>query len=162
MYKRQVWPPRILLVGASPEDRASLARAAARQGIGECLSYAPQLTPAVVAGLVRGARAAILPIVSDAAGLAATEAIACGTPVVASSIGALTDLVGGAGILVEPRDPERLAVALSAAWSDDRVHGRIAATARERATWQRRTWSDVARETRAIYAEVGVRRSAGR
>lgn len=156
------WPPRILLVGASPEDRASLARAAARQGIGECLSYAPQLAPAVVAGLVRGARSAILPIVSDAAGLAATEAIACGTPVVASSIGALTDLVGGAGILVEPRDPERLAVALRAAWSDDRVHGRIAATARERATWQRRTWADVARETRVIYAEVGVRRSAGR
>lgn len=156
------WPPRILLVGASPEDRAALARAAARQGIGACLSYAPRLTPAVVAGLVRGARSAILPIVSDAAGLAATEAIACGTPVVASSVGALTDLVGGAGILVEPRDPERLAVALRAAWSDDRVHGRIAATARERATWQRRTWADVARETRVIYADVGVRRSAGR
>jgi glycosyltransferase involved in cell wall biosynthesis len=152
------WPPRILLVGASPEDRAALARTAARQGIGESLSYAPRLPLAVVAGLVRGARAAILPLVSDAAGLAATEAIACGTPVVASSVGALTDLVGGAGILVEPRDPERLAVALGAAWSDDRVHDRIAASARERATWQRRTWADVARETRAVYAEVGVRR----
>ncbi len=153
------WPPRILLVGASPDDRAALARAAARQGIGESLSYAPQLPPAAVAGLVRGARSAILPVVSDAAGLAAIEAIACGTPVVASSVGALSDLVGGAGILVEPRDPGRLAVALNAAWSDERVHARIAATARERATWQRRTWADVARETRAIYAEVGVRRS---
>ncbi len=66
-----------------------------------------------MAGLVRGARAAILPVVSDAAGLPAIEAIACGTPVVASAVGALPELVGGAGILVEPRDPERLAVALA-------------------------------------------------
>jgi glycosyltransferase involved in cell wall biosynthesis len=154
------WPPRILLLGASPEDRAALARAAARQGIGGSLSYAPQLPPAAVAGLVRGARAALLPVVSDAAGLAASEALACGTPVVASAVGALSDLVGSAGILVEPRDPERLAVALRAAWADDRVHDRIAANARERATWQRRTWADVARETRAIYAEVGVRQPA--
>jgi glycosyltransferase involved in cell wall biosynthesis len=154
------WPPRILLLGASPEDRAALARAAARQGIGGHLSYAPQLPPVAVAGLVRGARAALLPVVSDAAGLAATEALACGTPVVASAVGALSDLVGSAGILVEPRDPERLAVALRAAWADDRVHDRIAANARERATWQRRTWADVASETRAIYADVGVREPA--
>ncbi len=153
------WPPRILLVGASPEDRAALARAAGRQGIGESLTYAPHLPAAGVAALVRGARAAILPVVSDATGLTAIEAIACGTPVVASSVGALSDLVGGAGILVEPRDPDRLAVALRTVWADDRVHGRIAANARERATWQRRTWADVARETRAIYAEVGIRRA---
>jgi glycosyltransferase involved in cell wall biosynthesis len=150
------WPPRILLLGASPDDRAALARAAGRQGIGDSLSYAPQLPLATVAGLVRAARAALLPVVSDAAGLTATEAIACGTPVVASSVGALSDLVGGAGILVEPRDPERLAVALKAAWADDRVHDRLAANARERATWQRRTWADVARETRTVYADVGV------
>ncbi len=154
------WPPRILLVGATPDDRAALARAAARHDIGGSLTYAPHLSPTVVAGLVRGARAAILPAVSDAAGLAASEAIACGTPVVASAVGALSDLVGGAGILVEPRDPERLAVALRAVWTDDRVHERIAASALERATWQRRTWADVARETRAIYAEVGVPRTA--
>jgi glycosyltransferase involved in cell wall biosynthesis len=151
------WPPRILLVGASPEDRAALARAAGRQGIGESLTYAPHMPAAGMAALVRGARAAILPALSDATGLTAIEAIACGTPVVASAVGALSDLVGGAGILVEPRDPDRLAVALRTAWADDRVHGRIAANARERATWQRRTWADVARETRAIYAEVGIR-----
>ena len=40
------WPPRILLVGASPEDRAALARAAARQGIGESL----ELRAAAAAG----------------------------------------------------------------------------------------------------------------
>jgi len=152
------WPPRILIVGASPGDRASLARAAARAGVGECLAYAPRLEPSRIAALVRGARAAVLPAVSEAAGLAAIEALACGTPVVASAVGALPEIVGAAGILVEPRDPGRLAAALSAVWSDEPVHQRLVVESRERAWRDQRTWSDVARETRAIYAEVGTRR----
>jgi glycosyltransferase involved in cell wall biosynthesis len=149
------WPPRVLLVGTSPNDRASLARAAARQGIGDVLAYAPALPATELAGLVRGARGAILPVVSEAAGLPVIEALACGTPVVASAVGPLPELVGAAGLLVEPRDPDRLAVALAAIWTDDRVHARIAAIARARAETEPRTWADVARETRAIYAESG-------
>ena len=146
----------MLLVDATPEDRAALAKAAARQEVGDALTYAPGLTDAGRAALVRGARAAILPVVSEAAGLPVIEALACGTPVVASSVGALPELVGGAGLLVEPRDPDRLAVALRAMWADDGVHGGVAAVARDRAESERRTWADVARETRAVYAEVGI------
>jgi glycosyltransferase involved in cell wall biosynthesis len=157
------WPPRVLLVGASPEDRASLARAASREGVGDTLAYAPHLPDERLAALVRGARAAILPAISDAAGLPALEAIACGTPVVASAVGALPEIVGSAGIVVEPRDPERLASALATAWSDEPVYGRLAAAARERAETDRRTWDDVADATRRIYAEVASRgRLAGR
>jgi glycosyltransferase involved in cell wall biosynthesis len=151
------WPPRVLLVGTSPEDRASLARAAGRVDVGESLVYAPRLPDDRLATLVRGARAAILPAVSDATGLPALEAIACGTPVVASNVGALPEVVGTAGVLVPPRDPERLATALATVWTDDSVHGRLAAIARERAETELRTWADVALETRRIYAEVGRR-----
>ncbi len=152
------WPPRVLLVGASPDDRASLARAAAREGIGESLAYAPALAPDALAGLVRGARAVILPVLSEASGLPVIEALACGTPVVASAVGPLPELVGPAGLLVEPREPGRLAVALATIWADDDVHHRIASAARARAKVARRTWADVARETRAVYAQVGIRR----
>ncbi|MEA2546680.1 MAG: hypothetical protein QOI09_1953 [Chloroflexota bacterium] len=151
-----VWPPRVLIVGASPEDRASLARAAAREDVGDTLAYAPRLPDERLAGLVRGARAVILPAISDSTGLPALEAIACGTPVIASAVGALPEIVGSAGIVVEPRDPERLASALATAWSDEAVHGRLAAVARERAETDRRTWADVADETRRIYAEVAM------
>jgi glycosyltransferase involved in cell wall biosynthesis len=153
------WPPRVLLVGASPDDRASIARAAARKGIGEAIAYAPSLPSADLAGLVRGARAAILPVVSEAAGLPVIEALASGTPVIASSVGPLPELIGPAGLLVEPRDPARLAVALATLWADDDVHDRVAAAARERAETETRTWADVADETRAVYAAVGRRRS---
>lgn len=156
------WPPRVLLLGATPEDRASVARAAARKGVGEALAYAPSLAVAEQVELVRAARAVVLPVVSEAAGLPVIEAIACGTPVVASAVGPLPEIVGPAGLLVEPGDPDRLAVALTTIWADDAVHARLVASARERAAWQTRTWADVAIETRRVYAEVGVRATDAR
>jgi glycosyltransferase involved in cell wall biosynthesis len=123
--------------------------------VGEALAYAPRLDDERLASLVRGARAALLPMVSESAGFAAIEAIACGTPVIASAVGALPEIVGPAGILVEPRDPGRLASALATAFVDDAVHARLAVAAREMAESGSRTWADVARDTRRIYAEVG-------
>ncbi len=158
--RASAWPPRVLLVGASPDDRASIARAAARRGVGEAIAYAPAITAPDLAGLVRGARAVLLPVVSEAAGLSVIEALACGTPVIASAVGPLPELVGAAGLLVEPGDADRLAVALATITADGTVHGRIAGIAAARAEAEARTWADVARETRAIYAEVGIRREA--
>jgi glycosyltransferase involved in cell wall biosynthesis len=151
------WPPRVLVVGASPEDRASIARAAGRRRVGEAIAYAPAITTVELAGLVRGARAVLVPALSDATGLPAIEAIAIGTPVVATTVGPLPELVGAAGLLVGPRDRDRLAVALATIWSDDGLHAGVAAIARERSAWETRTWADVARETRTVYAEVGAR-----
>jgi glycosyltransferase involved in cell wall biosynthesis len=153
------WPPRVLLIGASPGDRAALARATVRQGVGELLAYAPALSDARLAGLVAGARAAILPAISEAAGLPAIEALAAGTPVIASAVGALPEIVGGAGILVEPRDPDRLAAAISAAWTDEDLWLRLRAEALGRSGPKQRTWADVARATRVVYTTVGARRS---
>ena len=151
------WPPRVLVLDATPDDRASLARVAARHGAGEHLVYAPVLPVEESAAVVAASRGVVLPMTSEASGLAALDAIAAGVPVIASAVGALPDVVGTAGILVEPRDPDRLAVALAAAWGDDAVRDRLVEAARERAQTGLRTWADVAADVRAIYAEVGRR-----
>jgi len=154
------WPPRVLILGASPHDRAALARAAGQLGGADALVYAPALAPERLAPLVRESRAVVMPALSDAAGLPALDAIAAGVPVVATAVGALPEVVGGAGILVEPRDPARLAEALRTAWADERVHGRLVEAARQRTTLAPRSWSDVASDTRRVYADVGVRPGA--
>ena len=130
---------------------------AARHGAGEHLVYAPVLPVEESAAVVAASRGVVLPMTSEASGLAALDAIAAGVPVIASAVGALPDVVGTAGILVEPRDPDRLAVALAAAWGDDAVRDRLVEAARERAQTGLRTWADVAADVRAIYAEVGRR-----
>lgn len=155
------WPPRILLVNTTPDDRASVAQAAAASGVGDLLHYAPALPVERLAALVTGARAAVHPVVSESAALPVLDALAAGTPVIASAVGALPEVVGPAGLLVEPRDPDRLAHALRAAWADDRVHRGIATAAAARTGSERRTWSDVAWETRAVYAAVAEGRPGG-
>ncbi len=150
------WPPRVLVLDATPDDRAALARIASRHGAGDHLVYAPMLPVDDAAAVVAASRGVVLPMVSDASGLAALDALAAGVPVIASAVGALPDIVGTAGILVEPRDRERLAVALRAAWGDEPVRTGIVEAARDRSVGMR-TWADVAADVRAIYAEVGRR-----
>ena len=152
------WPPRVLVLDATPEDRAALARVAARHDASEQLAYAPILPVEDVAAVVAASRGVVLPMITDSSGLAAIDAIAAGVPVIASTVGALPDVVGTAGILVEPRDRDRLATAIAAAWGDDPVRTGIVAAARERAAAATRSWGDVAMDVRAIYAEVGIRR----
>lgn len=147
------WPPRVCLVGASPEDRAALSRAAVRAGVGEALAYAPRLPADRLAALVAGARFVVLPARSEASGQVALDALAAGVPVVATAVGALPEIVGRAGILVEPGDPARLATAIGAAWADDTFHAGLAEAAMERAA-EARTWAQVATETRSIWADV--------
>ena len=90
---------------------------------------------------------------SDATGIAALEALATGVPVIASRAGALPETVGPAGIIVEPRDPARLANALSAMWTGGTVAQQVTRSAR-RAAKARRTWADVCRETREGWSSV--------
>jgi glycosyltransferase involved in cell wall biosynthesis len=149
------WPPRVLVLDSTPDDRAVLARVAARHEAGDHLVYAPALPAEDAAAIVAASRGVVLPMVTESSGLAALDALAAGVPVIASAVGALPDIVGTAGILVEPRDHDRLAAALTAAWGDEPVRAGIVEAARERAVTATRSWSDVAGDVRAIYAEVG-------
>lgn len=164
------WPPRVLVLDATPEDRSALARIAARHGGGGQVVYAPVLDVDETAAVVAAARAVLLPVVSEASGQAAIDALAAGVPVIASAVGALPEIVGTAGILVEPRDRDRLVTALAAAWGDEPVRRRLVTAVRDRATGRggvasagsagstaspARTWGDVAADVRAVYAEVG-------
>lgn len=149
------WPPRVLITEASPADRADIGRVAARAGVGEAFSYVPVVEPGELATIVAGARAALAPMRSDATGFAALDALAVGVPVVASAVDALPGIVGTAGILVEPRDVDRLATALTSIWTNESLHTRLARAAAASGV-KDRTWRDVARDVRRVYAEVGI------
>jgi glycosyltransferase involved in cell wall biosynthesis/GT2 family glycosyltransferase len=82
-------------------------------------------------------------------GRVAVEAMACGVPVVASDTGALPDVVGRAGLLVPPDDPEALATALKSVLEDDTTRREMAARGRRQA--EQASWSEVARSYLAMY-----------
>ncbi|MGZ6260339.1 MAG: glycosyltransferase family 4 protein [Candidatus Limnocylindrales bacterium] len=156
---REPWPPLIVLagaLGADESDVVGLARAAERRGVADLVRHIPRLSPAELASLEAGARAVVFPAISEGTGLVVQEALAVGTPVVASRVGPLPEFVGPAGIVVEPRDPERLAAALRVVWGGGRIHAQLVRAAQAVASSPRRTWREVASETRAVYAAAAV------
>lgn len=105
------------------------------------LGYVDQ---ALLAGLYAGAAAFTLPSLYEGFGLPVLEAMASGTPVVASDRTALPEVCGDAALLVDPDDPDALTEAILAAIGDERL--RAAGLARARSF----TWERTARETDSL------------
>jgi glycosyltransferase involved in cell wall biosynthesis len=91
------------------------------------------------------------------------EALASGTPVVATRAGGIAAVVqdGATGLLVAERDPRALADALDRLLSDAALSRSLGAAAR-RWVGEHGTWGDVAARIEAAYARgAGRHRSAG-
>lgn len=108
-------------------------------------------SPDFVARLMRSAAAVVVPSLYEGFGLPALEAMAVGTPVVASSCGALPEVCGGAALLVDP-SPDDLARGISTALAGGPRVERLRQLGLERAALF--SWERAARETATAYDEV--------
>ena len=94
---------------------------------------------------------AVAPSLYEPFGLVATEAMACGTPVVVSDTGGLREIVvDGTGLTFPPQDAEQLADRIAEVLTDRELALRLVARGRERIR-ERYDWSDVATRTAAAY-----------
>ena len=85
--------------------------------------------------------------------------MACATPLIASRGGALPEVVGDCGVLVEPGNPSDLAAALRDLLDDDVRRRRLGSAGRRRVE-ERFTWRAMAARTADVYSDAIVR-SAG-
>ena len=104
---------RLVLAGGDRTGRPALAAAADSLGLRERVVFPGLIADADLPALYGGADAVVQPSLEEGFGLPALEAMACGAPVVASRRGALPEVVGDAGLLVEPEDERALTAALS-------------------------------------------------
>lgn len=98
--------------------------------------------------LYSGADAFAFPSLSEGFGMPALEALACGVPVVASDTTSLPEIVGEAGLLVDPLDEPAIGAALVRALTDETLRARLALAGPERAA--QFSWERCARETLAV------------
>jgi len=90
--------------------------------------------------LLNRCRALVLVSLWEGFGLPALEGLACGAPVIAARAGALPEVVGEAGLLVDPRKPGEITAALQAIGRDAGLAGRLSAGGPPQAAgfrWQR-------------------------
>lgn len=93
-----------------------------------------------IAGLYAGAVGFVYPSLYEGFGLPLLEAMAAGTPVITSNVTAPPEVVGDAGLLVDPLDPAEIAAAMLRLAFDRALQRELASRGRERA--QQFRWED--------------------
>jgi glycosyltransferase involved in cell wall biosynthesis len=128
---------------------ADLPRLVLALGVANTVHYTGAVAEADKPALYRRAAVFVYPSRYEGFGLPPLEAMACGTPVVATTGASLPEVVGDAGALVPPGDAEALGAALLALLTDPAA----ARQGRERRLAQasRFSWAKTARETAAAY-----------
>lgn len=99
-----------------------------------------------------GARLFALPSIYEGFGIPALEALASGTPVVSSNGGSLPEVVGDAGILLDPQDTTTWANALERVLLDPDLEARLRQQGPLQAS--RFSWERAAQETLSLYRKV--------
>ncbi len=102
--------------------------------------------------LYNTARMLVQPSFYEGFGLTPLEAMACGTPVIVSNVSALPEVVGDAGLLIDPNVPEEITVAMWRLFSDEALWASLAEKGLKRAACF--SWERAARETLALYHAV--------
>jgi len=124
-----------------------------RLALGDAVRFVTGISDDELAGWYGSAELAIVPSLYEGFSLPAIEAMSCGVPLVATTGGALPEVVGPDGesaLLVEPNDPGALAVAMLRALGDPELRARLGAAGRRR-TIERFTWPVTARDTAEQY-----------
>jgi len=108
-------------------------------------------TAPTVAGLMKASAAVVVPSLYEGFGLPALEGMACGVPVVAARCGALPEVVGDAGLLVDPT-AEALANGLDMALHDSTLRSKLATAGPQRA--KTFSWRTAAQDHLAVYEQA--------
>ncbi|GGP39878.1 glycosyltransferase family 4 protein [Streptomyces melanogenes] len=142
----------LVVVGKRAED-GPVAQAIEKYGLGDAVRFVKGISDAELVDLVRSAQVSCVPSLYEGFSLPAAEAMATGTPLVATTGGAIPEVAGPDGetcLAVPPGEPGALAAALNRLLADPELRARLGAAGRERVL-DRFTWARAAEGTAELY-----------
>jgi glycosyltransferase involved in cell wall biosynthesis len=148
--------PELWLAGRAGAAAAGWIERASRPPLGGRVKLSGYVDPDHRRALYEGASVLVLPSFDEGFGLTALEAMTLGVPVVASDRGALPELLAGAGLLIDPEDPDTIAASLARVLDDPSLAADMEARGLARAS--RFNWDESARVLRDAYAAAVRRR----
>ncbi len=146
---RQLPDLQLVIAGGKGWMYEAVTAEVARLNLAQRVRFIGFVDDAGLPDLYRAARVFAFPSLYEGFGLPPLEAMACGVPVVASNASSLPEVVGDAGLLVDPLDVDGLAQALTRAVADETW--RAQAIARGLARARQFTWTRAAEQLLAVY-----------
>lgn len=148
----RLFPHRLVIVGKQGWAPAELQAAVAESPVGREPIFAGYVADADLPVLYAAADLFAYPSLYEGFGLPPLEAMACGTAVLTSNVSSLPEVVGEAGVQVDPWDEDALTEALRGLLQDAARRDRLAALGVERARGF--NWERTARQTVEVYCRV--------
>lgn len=145
----------LTVIGRKKEGGQSAAKID-KLGLSGCVEFVTGVSDQRIVELYSEAELAVVPSLYEGFSLPAIEAMACGVPLVATTGGALPEVVGAdndTALLVPPGDAEALAARIRGALADPATRDRVGRAARERVIDQW-SWTITARRTEAEYRSL--------
>ncbi|WP_053727131.1 glycosyltransferase family 4 protein [Streptomyces sp. WM6378] len=145
----------LVVVGKRAED-GPVAQAIGKYGLGDAVEFVKGITDAELVDLVRSAQISCVPSLYEGFSLPAAEAMATGTPLLATTGGAIPEVAGTDGetcLAVPPGDAGALAAGLARLLGDAALRRRLGAAGRERVL-EKFTWARAAQGTAELYREA--------
>ena len=144
--------PRLIIAGATTHESGQWLERLAKPPLAGRAEYLGFVDDERRANLFRGARLLVLPSFEEGFGLTALEAMSAGVPVIASDRGSLPEVVGDAGLLVDPDDTSSIARAVERVVSDAELWLLLRNRGLERA--RQFSWDQTGRDIRRAYNEA--------
>lgn len=102
--------------------------------------------------LVNGAVAFILPSLYEGFGIPVVEAMACGTPVIVSNVSSLPEIVGKAGLLIDPKSTDQIEQAIRTINADKKLRIKLSKLALEQS--KKFSWKKFSKEVIKVLESV--------
>jgi glycosyltransferase involved in cell wall biosynthesis len=151
-YARLPDAPPLVLAGARGWYFERIAAVIEELGVAERLILPGYIADEDIPALLSAATIFLFPSLYEGFGMPALEAMACGTPVIASKGSSLPEVMGEAGLLVDPLNEEELTWAIQRLLSDPELRRDLRRQGLERA--RAFSWQRCARETMAVLEEA--------
>ena len=146
-------PGTLLALAGNPGPlSAAFEHEVRRLDLGDCVKFLGYVDDADLGPLLTGAAALVFPSLFEGFGLPPLEAMACGTPVIATSAPAMSEVLAGAAMFVPLRNPAAIASAAIRLLSEPGLRSELSARAIEFAA--QFSWEKAARETVDVYQEI--------
>ena len=147
---------RLVIVGQRARLSSKVLDAIGRVGLTEGVIFTGYVSIEHLPMLYSAADVFVYPSIFEGFGLPPLEAMACGTPVIVSSTSSLPEVVGDAGLKVNPIDVSAIADAIYKVVLDSDLRQEMSEKGLQQA--QRFSWEETARGTLAVYEEVASQR----